>query len=200
MRKRTIIFSAAILSLATLVSMNSNKKEDLPLGIVPIPAFYTPVIPDSFYEKGLIKIELKKLASYKVNDFNQDSREVILARMLLGEVENCSQLEKIAVAYTAINRVKASENKRLKDIILQPRQYSCFNEDKDSNKFLKDPIKYNKKEFLGDIELAEDILSGKYNDPTEGATHYYNPDLVKTPQWAKEFQNMGKIGHHLFFK
>jgi N-acetylmuramoyl-L-alanine amidase len=119
----------------------------------------------------------------------------------MGEADECSQLEKIAVAYTVINRVNDSAGRKsIKEIILAPRQYSCFNKGTDSLKFLKDPMKYNKKEFVGTINLAEDILSGKYNDPTKGATHYYNPSLIKTPKWAKELKNIGKIGHHIFFK
>jgi N-acetylmuramoyl-L-alanine amidase len=205
MRKRTIIAGVAIFGVATLTGMNFNNKEtpllNIPSGLRPIPTFYTPIKRDSFYEKEFIKSELKRTANYKVDNFDNDSREILLARLILGEADECSQLEKIAVAYTVINRVNASNGRKsIKEVILAPKQYSCFNKGTDSLKFLKDPMKYGKKEFLAIINLAEDILSKKYDDPTKGATHYYNPDLVKTPQWAKELKNLGKMGHHIFFK
>lgn len=207
MRKRTKFITAAIFGLAALTGMKISEKQayseiKIPATAKPISSFYEPVRRDPFNEKEFIKTELKKIARYKVDNFNEDSTTIILARMILGEAADCSQLEKIAVAYTAINRMNNSkQSERLKEVILKPRQYSCFNENKaSSTKFLKDPLKYDGKEFLSCLELAEDILLGRYNDPTKGATHYYNPDLVKTPKWAKEYENLKKIGHHIFFK
>jgi len=151
-------------------------------------------------EHSLLKIEQ---LDYKTSDFYQDSDKVLLARMLLGEAENCSKQEKIAVAYTAINRVNDNQKwngEKLKEVILKPYQYSCFN--KNLNNKLKDPLNYNSKEFLGCLELAEEILAGEYKDPTEGATHYYNPKLVKEPEWTKKAEKIGKIenSRHVFYK
>jgi N-acetylmuramoyl-L-alanine amidase len=204
MKKRTIIVGAAILGLTALTVMNGNKEfpnVKIPQSAKPVPAFYTPVKRDSFYEKEFIRAELKRTASYKIKDFKQDLERILLARMILGEAEDCSEVERVAVAYTAINRMKEADGReRLTDLLLKPRQYSCFNKGKDSNKFLKDPIKYNKKQFLEDVRIAENVLLRRYNDPTKGATHYYNPDLIKAPDWADKSKEIGKIGHHIFFK
>lgn len=147
--------------------------------------------------------QISAKTNYNTSDFSQDSEKVLLARMLLGEVEDCSKQEIIAVAYTAINRIndnKKWNGENLKEVILKPYQYSCFNEA--FNKKLKNPLNYNKKEFLRCLKLSEEILSGKYKDPTNGATHYYNPSTVKEPFWAKKTEKIGKIknSRHLFYK
>lgn len=145
--------------------------------------------------------EYRDLENYRTSDFNKDSEELLLARLILGEAENCGTLEKIAVAYTAINRTKR-DNETLKEVILKPHQYSCFNPDTNSNIFLKDPLKRNKKEFLKCLSLAKEILKGQYKDPTNGATFYFNPSSVKEPSWTRNLKKIGRIGksYHVFYK
>ena len=156
------------------------------------------------------KIKLPKIkdtTDYKTSDFYQDSDEVLLARMLLGECEGCSPEEKIAVAYTSINRI--NDNKKwngetLKEVILKPYQYSAFNEG--INGKLKDPLRYNSEEFLKCLKLSEEILAGKYQDPL-GATHYLNPNHPNLkgrplPKWIEKLESLGRIedGFHMFYK
>ena len=47
--------------------------------------------------------------------------------------------------------------------------------------------------------VADLVLSGQYKDPTNGATHYYNPAGVKggAPSWARGKQ-FDRIGNHVF--
>jgi len=120
--------------------------------------------------------------SYKTLDFSKDTNEVLLARMLFGEARNCSDLEKVAIAYTAINR--ASDGKKwngetIKESILKPWQYSCFNKDDPNREKLMNPEKYDAKSFEKCLQISRDVLSEKYKDQTNGATHYFNPDVVK---------------------
>jgi N-acetylmuramoyl-L-alanine amidase len=151
--------------------------------------------------------DVKDFQNYKTTSFERDSPIRLLARMLLGEAAGCSQVEKVAIAYTAINRTKWN-NQSLEEVILAPRQYSCFNPGTDSNIFLKNPLRYDKTEFLECLTLAEDILQGEYKDPTNGATHYYDPKGVKEiPYWAKSLKKIGRLQidknkwtHHIFFK
>lgn len=158
-------------------------------------------------KKRVLELLMEKVIGspliYKVSDFNEDPDQVLLARMLLGEAEDCSKIEKIAVAYTAINRAKDNKKwngKNLKEVILKPYQYSCFN--KEYNQSLKDPMRYNEKEFISCLNLAEEILNGKYKDPTGGATYYYNPSKIKKPNWAKKLKRIGRIknSYHVFYK
>ncbi len=148
--------------------------------------------------------------NYKTDDFYKDTNEMLLARMLLGECENCSEIEKIAVAYTAINRSndgKKWNGETLREVILKPYQYSAFNEN--LNAKLKNPLAYNSKEFFDSLKLANEILTGKHPDPTNGATHYLNPNHPSLkgkplPSWTKKLREVildttEKI-YHTFFK
>ncbi len=149
---------------------------------------------------------------YITDNFYNDSEQVLLARMLLGEAESCSEIEKIAVAYTALNRIndnQAWNGTTLREVLLKPRQYSCFNENINSK--LKNPLRYNAEEFISSLHLAREILAGKYPDPTNGATHYLNPnhpDLKgkPLPAWTKKLKEVRlnantieKI-YHTFYK
>jgi asparagine N-glycosylation enzyme membrane subunit Stt3 len=50
-------------------------------------------------------------------------------------------------------------------------------------------------------KLYEDAVNGRLADITGGATYYYNPDVVKTPDWASanDAKYLGKIGDHLIY-
>ena len=132
---------------------------------------------------------------YKTKNFANDSDEVILARMLFGEARNCTELEKVAVAYTTLNRIddgKKWNGETLREVILCPKQYSCFNENNPNRKELMNPEKYDKSSFEDCLRIARGVLEGKYQDPTNGATHYFNPKLAN-PSWARS-RSMKKIG------
>ena len=99
--------------------------------------------------------------------------------------------------------LKEGYGKTLKDVILSPYQYSCFNNGTKSSKFLKNPLKHDAKEFFISLIIAEGILHGKYKDPTNGATHYYNPSLVNKPTWVNSLTKVNGLNdnyYHLFFK
>jgi len=142
------------------------------------------------------------LANYRTSDFNEDSEELLLARMILGEGESCTKLEKIKIAWTAINRKNLGYEKTLKEVILAPYQYSCFNSEMYSSTFLKNPLHRNEQEFLASLQIARDVLAGKYPDPTKGAVSYYNPRAIKQPNWAKTMKKIAtdKGDYHFFFK
>jgi len=147
--------------------------------------------------------------SYKTNRFTTDSEDVLLARMIYGEARNCPDIEKIAIAYTAINRAKdgkAWNGRTLKEAILKPWQYSCFNQDDPNREQLKDPEAYDPKAFHDCLKIAKGVLSGKYKDPVR-ATHYYNPASVKNkPNWARNSKLLEKIkiapgkSKHIYFR
>ncbi len=129
------------------------------------------------------------IIDYKTNDFSQDSDEVLLARMIYGESRNCSKNERIAVAYSVINRVndrKKWNGENIKDVILKPWQYSCFNKNDVNLKKLKNP---NKKIFEDCLEIAGEVLEGKYSELNKGQTHYFNPKVVK-PKWADKLEKV----------
>jgi len=212
MKKIVRISLAGILLVGTLVSVNvssDNKEESINHMLEELKystkKMQSAIFPTIKFPERKIQ-ESKQQTDYTTSDFYQDSEEILLARMLLGEAEGCSKEEKIAVAYTAINRIddnKKWNGETLKEVILKPYQYSCFNTN--LNNKLKNPLTYNSKEFLKCLNLSEEILSNKYKDPTNGATHYYNPNhptMEKEPEWSKNIEKIGSINNsiHVFFK
>lgn len=172
-------------------------------------------------EVNIRRIERKMdmLTRYETDSFYDDAIDILVARLMMGEDEAHPPICKIADAWTALNRTMIN-NTDLKTEILRPGAYSCFNLGTESHEFLRYPLqhcppKYTQ-EFSVDLELAKNFLYGKYNDPTHGATSYYNPNgitnweirfvkglgKIKTPRdWNMD--NMiftVKIGEHLYFK
>ena len=149
--------------------------------------------------------EEKAGRNYETTNFAEDSDEVLLARMLFGEARNCTDLEKIAVAYTAINRAndgKKWNGTNLKEVLLKKWQYSCFNENDPNREKLMDPQVYDSESWDDCLKIAREVLAGKYKDITNGATHYHT--LNTSPKWSKS-PKMKKIGRidgskHEFYK
>ncbi len=153
--------------------------------------------------------KVKKMREANYADFGKDSDEVLLAKMLFGEARSCSDLEKVAVAYTTLNRAEdgiAWNGRTVKEAILEPFQYECFNLGNINRDKLKAPNIYNSKSFDQCLKVAKDVLSGRYRDPTNGATTYYNPDTVREPERFKKMQKIGRVNtslglsKHVFYK
>ena len=128
--------------------------------------------------------------------------------MIFGEARqsDVSEIERIAIGYTAINRAndgKKFNGETIREAILKHRvndkgeiffQYSCFNYGDPNRKQLMDPQKYDSRSFEKCLAIAEKILSGNEKYPAHGATHYYNPDEVKKkPSWADKIKKIGRI-------
>ena len=185
-------------TLVLMACLTSPKKVEAPT----VNRYYPPKF------KTEISIPAPENIDYKTENFYQDSDRILLARMLLGEAESCPALEKIAIAYTAINRMhdgKDWNGTTLQEVLLKPRQYSCFNPDISAR--LKNPMARNPKVFLECLRIAEGVLNRIYVDPTNRATHYLNPnhpDLrgKPLPSWTKTLEEIGRInnGYHVFYK
>lgn len=147
-----------------------------------------------------LKSKEPKAIDYRTDDFNKDSNEVLLARMIYGEARNCSKEEKIEIAYSAINRVndgKKWNGETLREVILKPWQYSCFNKNDVNYEKLKAP---EKKVFEDCLKVADGVLEGKYSELNLGQTHYFNPKSAN-PKWTDKMKKIGKIGNskHEFY-
>jgi hypothetical protein len=133
------------------------------------------------------------IAPFYTPNFEKDSDEVLLARMILGE-EGLSKIEKIGVASTVLNRMEYN-GKTLKETILELRAYSCFNKNAPikMKKALRNPLRHYPEEFLMDLVLAKEIQAGKYEYLNIKATDYYNPSLVKQPSYWDDVILIGKV-------
>jgi len=114
-----------------------------------------------------------------------DAEVEILARIVKGEAHPRSSREgQVAIAAVVLNRV---QDRRfpgtLQRVAHQPRQFSCYNPD------------VRNRLYWGRIpqwawDAARAALAGE--DPTDGATHYFNPHLVR-PRWARQLVFIKRI-------
>jgi N-acetylmuramoyl-L-alanine amidase len=182
--KQTLIIAAAIIPTIVL-------------------APYTALI---FSEPTIVKF------ANHINHINPQE-EQCLATMVYGEARGESETGMIAVAYSAINRVQASNGKKsLCDVVLAPKQYSVFN----YNAAFKELASRIESRPSTNNSLEQDawkrahkvthlVMTKAVKDPTMGATHYLAPIVMKskkyhTPKWAKEYKLVMTIDNHLFYK
>lgn len=151
-----------------------------------------------------------ELASPRVNGGERQLPEAdTLARTMYGEArgEGARGLE--AVAHVVLNRVDAHRwwGDDVVAVCLKPWQFSCWNAtDPNRRKLLTlsaaDPV--YAQAFGTATRLLElqdrDHAARLRSDPTEGATHYYAPALVKRPAWAAGRAPCARIGGHDFFR
>jgi spore germination cell wall hydrolase CwlJ-like protein len=121
----------------------------------------------------------------------------ILAKTIFGEARGESQEGQIAVACCILNRFKSKKwfsSNCVAGVCLKPWQFSCWNKnDPNSQKIMH--LSYSTySKYFPIIKLAQE------RDITDGATHYYNPNVCATPKWAEDKTPCAEIGAHLFFK
>jgi N-acetylmuramoyl-L-alanine amidase len=88
----------------------------------------------------------------------------------------------------------------MKEEVLRPRQFSSFNADDPNRPLLlvacnTDPASWGAVDAVATLAEREDTL-----DPTNGATHYYNP-AVCSPAWGRGSPGWKEhivIGRHVF--
>ena len=177
-------------------SLNSPSQIDVQeLQILPEYEAMMRNIRDPLIDNHEVPTENEKSINYKTTDFSEDSDEILLARMIFGEARSCSYMERLAVGFSAVNRVndgKKWNGETLSEVLLKPWQYSCFNDGDPNRVKLMDPKSYDTNSFYECLNVAGDILSGKITDPTNGATHYFNPDYAN-PSWADKLERIGRI-------
>ncbi len=121
----------------------------------------------------------------------------LLAKTLQAEAGNQGYNGMVAVGSVIMNRLAGGND--LGKVILQPGHFSAWNS---TTKYL-DGEQGQDMSFTPNAkayEVADALLSGNYEDPTGGATHYYNPDLAD-PSWgASAGGDWQTIGQHVFGK
>jgi N-acetylmuramoyl-L-alanine amidase len=110
----------------------------------------------------------------------------ILARIVKGECPADTPREgKVAVAAVVLNRLeRPGYPKTVRGVAHQPLQFSCYNID--VRHYL-----YNGPVPQWAYEAARAAAAGE--DPSRGATHYFNPYLVR-PSWANGMKFLRRIG------
>lgn len=134
----------------------------------------------------------------------------VLALTLWGEARGETIEGQVAVANVIMNRWKSnpSKYKSIIDVCLEPKQFSCWNED-DPNKAKMDLIATKvdsgmiPPEIKQQIYIARGVLGFNFHDNTKGSKHYITTSLFDSenrPRWAKHPTNDPvRIGNHIFF-
>lgn len=131
----------------------------------------------------------------------RDQREITLMALLIwGEARGESEAGKYAVAQTVMNRWKKQSwfGRTVKDVILKPWQYSCFNSgDANREKLMNVSDDATWKKCAA---IAQEVYHENVSRMVEikGATHYCRTDC--NPRWKKEMQFVCRIGNHDFYR
>ena len=121
----------------------------------------------------------------------------LLAKTLQAEAGNQGYNGMVAVGSVIMNRLAGGSD--LGKVILKPGHFSAWNsttgyaggEQGQDMDFTPSARAY---------EVADALLSGNYEDPTGGATHYYNPQ-ISDPTWGQSGGgDWQTIGQHVFGK
>jgi hypothetical protein len=101
-----------------------------------------------------------------------------------------------AVAHVIRNRANLT-GRSLSEVVSQPGQFEPFATRRDQINALRP------EQYADARRVIEGVVAGQIPDPTRGATHFLNPELVaqrggQRPAWAPEGQGT-RIGAHEFF-
>lgn len=121
----------------------------------------------------------------------------ILARCLIGEAEGESELGKLAVACVIRNRVNdARWPNTYHEVILQNKQFSCFNVGSNRLSIMLNPAR--SKAYEQCKRIAKSVIMNSALDITGGADHYIN-ERIANPSWKQKMVKTCKIGDHTFY-
>jgi len=123
-----------------------------------------------------------------------------MIRTILGEAAQEGPQGQAAVAHVILNRAAAgSYGKTPADVVLAPNQFEPWTTR--SKELLA--IKPTSRAYQETSDILDMVNSGDIPDPTGGATHFLNPDIVRQrrggslPSWAG--QPLVSIGGHTFY-
>lgn len=127
------------------------------------------------------------------------STRELMAKTLQAEAGGEGYNGMLAAGAVIMNRANAGGyGKGVDGVIMKPGQFSAWNGvtgyANGQGALDMDKIRPNQHAYAA----ADALLSGNYQDPTGGATHYYNP-AVANPAWGQRAGgNWTRIGNHIF--
>lgn len=151
----------------------------------------------AFPQETFAREKKKKTHKYQTSNLRKDSDDVLLARMVFGETRGreITDLERTAVAYTALNRARDTEHRwgnSLREVILERNQYSCFNPNDPNYQKVLDPESYDAKTFEHCLTIAREVNAGKRQDPVH-ANHYHESSLPRPTSWPGNVKLVGRL-------
>lgn len=123
----------------------------------------------------------------------------MLALAMFAEASGEGQAGMKAVGRVILNRSE-KRGKSIKDVVLQPKQFSAFNPGDPNRRRMEKAEERRDPVFMKAVQIADRLLSGDEPDPTGGADHYFNPRLAPNASWPKKFITTAEIGNHRFMR
>lgn len=123
---------------------------------------------------------------------------IILTKTLLGEARGEGREGMIAVA-AVIKQRMINRKMTLREVCLQPKQFSCWNSDDPNLKKLNELLETEQGQQAWIIANEFDTICPSI---VSKANHYMTVDLWKmnTVKWAEGKSPVKRIGNHVFFK
>lgn len=175
--------------------------------------------------KGIMTSILLSNASYNVNNAVMTEDEVFcMAQNIYHEASNQPLVGMIAVAHVTRNRAHADDYPQsICGVVTQGEYYTnwqgkelpvlwqcqftwqCDGKPDDIYLYVTDgpdagkPIEPNVNAWIYSIQAAILVMLDIAKDPTNGATHYYNPALAN-PEWGHRFPTTAVLGNHVFVR
>ena len=117
----------------------------------------------------------------------------LLAKTLQAEAGNQGALGMMSVGSVIMNRLKnPAYGSSLHEVILQPGQFSAWNKTTGYAGGAQGQDMQSIQPSEQAYMVADQLLDQNYNDPTKGATHYYNP-AKSNPSWENKVVEIGLL-------
>ena len=124
-----------------------------------------------------------------------DTNLLHLAKTIYGEARGENIETMFAVGWVIRNRLKSGRHgNTYKDVVLQPKQFSCWNKNDPNFKVIKGIIKGRIWEVCIGIAIVV-MQSAEKHNPVMGVRHYYDKSLDSNPPyWAEEGEYISVYG------
>lgn len=118
-----------------------------------------------------------------------------LAKTIYGEARGESVETMLAVGWVIRNRLQLRRyGKTYKDVVLQPKQFSCWNKDDPNYGVIKGTITGRVWEVCIGVAIVVMQSADKHN-PVLGVRHYYDKSLDSNPPyWAEDGEYLAVYG------
>lgn len=133
-------------------------------------------------------------------DFSKQDLDT-LARTIYGEAR--SELYKfglaplIAIANVVVNRKNKKFANSIHEVCIMPYQFSCWNENDPNKAKIISVTSQNELVFRQCLVVAENVLTEKWPDLTDGCDHYHLCGIK--PYWATYKEPKRIFGSHFFY-
>lgn len=134
--------------------------------------------------------------------FGQLDNVKLLSLLIYGEARGEGVEGMLGAGSVAMNRAR-QKGKTLQEIILQPKQFSCFNRDNPNCEVLEElAIKWDEyiktnRELRQSYWIAKGLIEGYLYSNVGDANHYHTDDV--NPPWTKNMTRVKQIRRHIFW-